>query len=198
MSVWILAELEGSLPTGLTFELLTAGRMLADGLGQPLGAVVIGSGVTPFAGQLVSLGADRVVVADHPSLHPDLSEPYVDLATQAMAPFGPTHLLAGHTPLGVEVAGRLAVRAQAGLVTACTGLGLAGGAVVAERPSDGGLARIGVTSPLAIFTLQPGHHAWPSANAERSGEVMALELPAEGLISRIQLLESMPGEQSDR
>lgn len=191
--VWILAELEGSLPARITFELLGAGRALADALGQPLGALLMGAGVTPLASQLITLGADRVVVADHPSLQPASSLPSVDLVSATLSQLTATHLLAGHTPFGVELAGRIAYRLETGLVTACTSLVTEGEQVVGVRPlPDGGTARVIATSRPGIFTLRPGHHAWPTAAPDRQGEVMALEIPADREASRIRVLESVP------
>lgn len=191
--VWILAEQESGLPARITFELLAAGRRLADALGQPLGALVAGAGVSPFASQLIALGADRVMVADHPSLTPESYEPYLELLASAQSALAPAWILAGHTRLGIELAGRLAVRLEAGLVTACTGFEVEGDTVVGWRPlPDGGMARVRPVGLPGIFTLRPSHHEWPAELPDRTGELVALEILAETLASRVKLLHSAP------
>ncbi len=188
MSVWILAELDGRLPARITFELLTAGRIIADALGLPLGALVLGPGAATFAPQLVRLGADRVAVADHPALSLEAS---LELVTAALPALGATWLLAGHTRPGTELAARLAVRLEAGLLTACTALDCTDGAVTGTRSlPDGGTARVAVTTPVGVLTIQPGTFAWPAEEPERPGDVVRLEVPTEVSAARVRLLSA--------
>lgn len=191
--VWILAEQDGGLPARITFELLAAGRRLADDLGQPLGALVVGAGVSSFAGKLAALGADRIVVAEHPALAPESYEPYVELLTSALSALMPGWILAGHTRLGTELAGRLAVRLEAGLITACSGFEVSDGRVVGRRPlPDGGAVRAVPLSAPGLFTLLPGRHAWPVERPDRPGEVLSIEVMADVLVSRLERLEVTP------
>lgn len=191
--LWIVAELAGGLPSRSTFELLAAGRSLADALGQPLGAFLLGTGVAPLANQLVRLGADRVLVADAPGLTPEAPEAWVEALAAALSALGPAWILAGETRLGTELAARLAVRLEAGLVTGCTGFETEGSGIVALRPlPDGGVARVITTGSIGLMTLRPGSYGWPSEAPERQGEVGALELPAEPQAARIRLLEMTP------
>ena len=50
------------------FELLTAGRALADALKQPLAACVLGSSAAALAQELIDRGADKVFAVESPSL----------------------------------------------------------------------------------------------------------------------------------
>ena len=78
---------EGKL-AAISAELLGIGRKLADALGQDLSAVLIGSGVGDFASELVSYGADKVYVIDHPALADYTTDGYV----AAMETVSYTHL----------------------------------------------------------------------------------------------------------
>ena len=51
-----------------TFELLTAGRKLADALKAPLNAVLIGAKSAGFAQEVIDNGADKVFTVEHASL----------------------------------------------------------------------------------------------------------------------------------
>jgi len=52
----------------ISFEAVSEGRRLADGLGAELCAVVVGSGIEGIAGELEKYGPDKILVADDPAL----------------------------------------------------------------------------------------------------------------------------------
>ena len=66
--VWTLSEVRDGRIHPVSYELLAWGRDLADTLGVPLSAVLLGSGVTEQAPDLIVHGADQVYVVDDPSL----------------------------------------------------------------------------------------------------------------------------------
>ena len=66
--VWVFAEQKKGVLSGVAGELLGKGRELADARGAPLTAVLFGRDVEAMARELISLGADRVLAADHPTL----------------------------------------------------------------------------------------------------------------------------------
>ena len=62
--VYVIAEqFEGKL-RNVSFELLGQGRKLADGIGDEVGAVLIGYNVKPLAQELIAHGAHKVYVYD--------------------------------------------------------------------------------------------------------------------------------------
>ena len=71
-AVWVLAEQWRGGLSEVTYELLALGRQLADGLGAPLEAVLLGSGAGGLAGSLGT--ADRVLYADAPELAEPIGE----------------------------------------------------------------------------------------------------------------------------
>jgi electron transfer flavoprotein alpha subunit len=82
--VWVFAELSDDRKThgvktvrGVTHELLSAGRRLADELGEELCAVLLGNGVEKLATDLASFGADKIYLAE--------SEAFTDYSTDAAA-----------------------------------------------------------------------------------------------------------------
>ena len=62
-NVWVLAEQWRGQLSDVTFELLVLGRELADRVGGPLQAVLLGHQVTDLAGKLGA--ADAVLHVDH-------------------------------------------------------------------------------------------------------------------------------------
>ncbi len=71
------ARAGGLLP--ITFELLAAGRRLADdwGRGHALAAILAGDAVAGLAQEVIEHGADRVYVVEDPSLAEFHPESYV-------------------------------------------------------------------------------------------------------------------------
>ncbi len=67
-NVWIFAEVSRGKLSPTAYELLNAGRGLADALGEKLCAVLLGKDVKKFAADLFEHGADVVYVCDAPQL----------------------------------------------------------------------------------------------------------------------------------
>ncbi|HEX3244204.1 MAG TPA: electron transfer flavoprotein subunit alpha/FixB family protein, partial [Chloroflexota bacterium] len=66
--VLIVAEVNADALAGVTAELAAIGRTLANDLGEPLIALLMGDNASAIASQLGELGVDRVLVADDPRL----------------------------------------------------------------------------------------------------------------------------------
>ncbi|MFN3741031.1 MAG: 4Fe-4S binding protein, partial [Thermodesulfovibrionales bacterium] len=73
--VWVFAEQRNGKVASIAFELLGAGRRLADTLGVELSAVLFGSSEED-ARELIKYGADRVYLAQDPLLEKFNDEPY--------------------------------------------------------------------------------------------------------------------------
>ena len=107
--VWIFAEQEDGVLNDVALELLGKGRELADVLGVPLAAVLLGSGVEGLAAKLFEHGADKVRLVDDPALknfgilgtlwHHDFGQDmlniYLTLANSAWNAGGETSYLRG-------------------------------------------------------------------------------------------------------
>ena len=70
--VLVLAEQHDGKLAGISLELIAAGRMLADAMGEPLVAAV--AGPDEAAQDLIAAGADRVYLLDQPELATYLEE----------------------------------------------------------------------------------------------------------------------------
>ena len=120
--VWVHLEHENGELVSVSREILGRARLLADETGDPLTAVLMGSGAGNAALEAVSLGADEVLVADHPLLEPYTTAPHAKMLDELVAEHKPDILLLAATPDGRDLAGRLAVRLRTGLTADCTDL----------------------------------------------------------------------------
>src|SRR5215472_12625716 len=110
--VLVLAEHSGGEVKKVTCELLTAARRL----GSP-SVVWTGPGADAGRERLAEFGADRVYVADVADFGDYVVAPAVELLAQLVAEVAPAAVLSAGTTEGKEVAGRLAVKTNSGVLT---------------------------------------------------------------------------------
>ncbi len=169
--VLVLVEhAEGALRP-ITAELLTAARRV----GAPSAVVVGSSGTTAaLSAELAAMGADKIYAAESEDAVRYLVTPQVAaLAAAAQAAGRPAAILLPNTVDGRDVAGRLSVRLDSGVITDAVDLDADG---VATLSVFGGAytvrSRVQVGVPI-ISLRQNSIAAQPQAGA---GEVVPLEL----------------------
>jgi electron transfer flavoprotein alpha subunit/NAD-dependent dihydropyrimidine dehydrogenase PreA subunit len=138
--VWVFGEQKDGVPANVALELLGAGRKLADQLGVPLSAVIMGDDVSEASKTLISYGADNVYAVEHSSLKNFNDESYTDVFVQLIKKFKPEIVLMGATTYGRSLAPRVASRLETGLTADCTGLEIdpERGILLQTRPAFGG------------------------------------------------------------
>jgi electron transfer flavoprotein alpha subunit len=180
-NVWVFAETADAALLTATLEAMGQARELADQIGVYVYGVLPGESIEPLGQELIAFGADRVLVTEHP----DLAEYQPETYTQALAclvdQYRPEILLLPATPLGNDLAPRLAHRLNTGLISHCIRLDLD----MSERLLLGTFAVLGgemyhtVACPKArpqIATLKPGHFRLPYEDTYRSGDVQAVDV----------------------
>ena len=155
-----------------TLELLT----LAARIGSPV-AVVLGGGAG-VAEKLGEYGATAVLTTDDGQLTSVVVAPVVSLLESLVASRSPAAVLIASTTEGKEIAGRLAVRLDAGVLTDVVDISLDGDAVVAEQSVFGGstVVHARATRGVPIMTVRP-NSVTPVA-APATPEVSAVTAPA--------------------
>ncbi|KPK66045.1 MAG: hypothetical protein AMK73_01150 [Planctomycetes bacterium SM23_32] len=146
MAVWTLAEQAGGRLKRVSYELLTWGRHLADGLeasGRPaeLCAIALGARLREEdLEELTERGADRVCVAESPGLDPFLVEAHAGVLEMLVRWGRPEIIIAAATTAGRTLMPYLAVRLETGLTADCTRLEIDPdtGHLVQIRPAAGG------------------------------------------------------------
>ena len=109
----IVAELQNGAPREATLELLTQAR----GLGGEIVSLVIGSGIGAAAEDLSKRGGGRVLAADDAGLADYTVEAHAQAIRRAVDQESPDLLLLSNTPIGWDLAGKLAASMDAGVAT---------------------------------------------------------------------------------
>ena len=189
-NIGVLAQADGGALLPATLEAMGQARDLADQIGVYVYGVLLGQGVSSLGEQLFAYGADKVFVADHDSLAEYQPEAYVHVLACLVEQHRPEILLLSATPLGNDLAPRLAQRLNTGLASHCIQLGLD----MSERlllgtfPIMGGEVFHTVACPQArpqMATLEPGYFRAPYPDEYRSGSVADVDLDLGDLSSRL-------------
>ena len=150
---------EGSVKK-VTLELLT----LARSLGTP-SAVWLGGGADAAAlAQLAEYGAETVYVADSADLDDYLVAPKAEALASLIADKAPTAVLIASTADGKEIAGRVAIKAESGIITDAVGVDAD---LTATQSVFGGstVVKSKVTRGTPIITVRPNSTAPEAAPA---------------------------------
>ena len=191
--VMVLAEAAEGSPAPISAELIGVGRRLADELGQPLSAILLGEVIRGSAEELGRLGADRVLVAEDPGLREYLADAYLAVLEPVVRERAPDIFLLGHTPDMRELAARLAFRLDTGLTTDCTALRVEDGVVVMTKPVFGGSAVAELSVDEArpqMATIRPRAFEPATPQDSRQAEVENLSVNLDGAV-RMKLLETV-------
>jgi electron transfer flavoprotein alpha subunit len=191
--IWVFAEIGDGRPARVALELLGEGRKLADQTGQNLCAVLLGSDLGALPEELAAYGADRVFLAEHPSLAVFRDEPYAAVLAVAADQYRPSILLFGATATGRSLAPRLAVRLGTGLTADCTGLDIdrGSGDLLQTRPAFGGNIMATIVTPNhrpQMATVRPGVLKAARRDDSRRGEVVRLKVGDDLLTARTMVL----------
>jgi electron transfer flavoprotein alpha subunit len=193
---WVFVEQDRGKPVRVSLELLGKGKELAEKLGVELTAIVLGDSLGSVPQDLVAYGADRVLVADHPLLKDYRTELYTDLIAAQVREKKPEVLIVGATPIGRDLAPRLAFRLDAGCTADCTGLDIdqENRLFVSTRPAFGGNVLATILCPNhrpQMSTVRPGVMPLPEKDPDRSGEVVPLDIHIREEDMKVKILETV-------
>ena len=176
--VLVCLEQNGGSISGVSFEVLSEARKLADKLSYDLGAILIGSGVEEAAKNASKYGADKVFVADDEVLKEYRSEAYAKVVDKVVTDNSAEILLFPATQNGKDLAARFAAKAGTGLASDCTAIALNDdNNMVCTRPIYGGNVMIDLECPEKrpqMATIRP--NSMERVECEKAGEVVKVEL----------------------
>lgn len=138
--ICVITEFRNGAFRKVSFEVASEGRRLADALGEPLTAIVLGDGVTAEAAALGHYGVEKVYVVDQPELKDYLAEIYVPVVAEILRTIQPKVVISAASADGKDLSARLAARLGAGLAQDCTELKIENGTLKAKRPVYAGKA----------------------------------------------------------
>ncbi|WP_310600570.1 electron transfer flavoprotein subunit alpha [Desulfobulbus sp.] len=194
--IMVFAEYRHGKIAPVSYELLGIGRKLADQRGVKLSAVLPGGFVSDLAQSLIAAGADIVLLAEDPMLEQFREDLYAKVLESAIRERKPEVVLAGATAIGRSVIPYVATAINAGLTADCTRLEIReeDGMLLQTRPAFGGNIMATIECPQTrpqMATVRPKVMAPAEPDAARTGEVVSLQLPAELLQSRVEVLETV-------
>jgi electron transfer flavoprotein alpha subunit len=168
--VLVLVEHVDGAPKKVTYELLT----LARSLGEP-SAVFIGNGFDNAKDKLAEYGAVKIYVAGDSELDGYLVAPKAEVLAQVVSSSSPAAVLIPSTPEGKEVAGRLAVKTESGVITDAVGVD---DGFVAKQSIFGGAINVSskVSKGTPIITVRPNSTAPEAAPAQPTEEQVAVTI----------------------
>jgi electron transfer flavoprotein alpha subunit len=177
----------------VTLELLTKAREL----GEP-SAVYIGAGFDKAKDKLADYGAAKVYVADAAELTGYVVAPKAELLAKLVADVSPAAVLVAATAEGKEIAGRLAIKTDSGILTDAVDLKLDGGVFVAEQSIFGGSSVVhsAVTAGTPIVAMRPNATAPTQAAAAAERVDVSVELTDSAKLAKV--LEKVAVAKGDR
>jgi electron transfer flavoprotein alpha subunit len=189
-NIWVVAQSSAGAIQPDSLAAMGQARELADQIGVYVYGLLLGEGVKSLADRMIAYGADKVLVVDDPALNQYQAEVYVKILGDLVDQYRPEILLLSATPLGNDLAPRLAQRLKTGLLSHCVKLDLD----MSERLLLGTFAVLNgemyhtAACPEArpqMATLQPGYFRRPYEDTYRSGDVQAIDADTGGLTGQL-------------
>ena len=178
--VWVFAEQRGGKLAKVSLELLGKARELAQELDQEVSAVLLGRDVAGITETLITYGAQKVYLADHPALENFRSEPYTDVLSTILQEQRPNILLIGATHIGRDLAPRVAHKVGVGLTADCTELSI--------EPDEKILLQIRPAFGGNIMATIVNRFSRPQMATVRPGVMEACEMPGnDGTIVSVEV-----------
>ena len=201
-SVWVCLEQTGGKIAGVSYEMLSGARKLANELSGEVCAVLMGHQVQEQAKEAFAYGADKVYVCDNENLEYYKTGAYCKVLENLVKENEPAILLLAATTNGRDLAGRLASRLETGLAADCTALALEDGQLVATRPIYGGNIMAEVVFPEkrpAMCTIRGNALSKDEPDASKTGEIInvAYDVDDAELRTKVkEIIEKASGEIS--
>jgi electron transfer flavoprotein alpha subunit len=191
--VMVFCETADGKLSSIGAEVLGAGSRLAKELGQPLQAVMLGSGLGQAPKEAVAFGADKVYVVDDPILKDYLTDSYLVVMERVVKQQMPSILLLGQTPIGRDLTPRLAFRLNSAAVLDCIALALDGDTrrLLMTKPVYGGNAQaiqICDCDPQ-VATVRAKSMTPLVKDESRNGEIVSLPAGLDPALIRTRLVE---------
>jgi electron transfer flavoprotein alpha subunit len=210
--VWVFAEQEDNQLSDVPLELMGKGRELADRLGVPLAAALLGKpGVQALARQLGAYGADRIHLAEHDRLERYQNLPYRKTLCAMIEKHQPQVVLFGATAIGRDLAPTVASTLKCGLTADCTDLQIGDhtdprtkqsheNLLLQIRPAFGGSIIATIVNPEnwpQMATVREGVMVMPEPDASKKAELVTAQTSAlDTLRPPLRILDSHRREKT--
>jgi electron transfer flavoprotein alpha subunit len=191
--VLVLVEHTDGALKKVSLELLTMARAV----GEPA-AVFVGSGIDNAADRLAEHGAETIYVADDAELSGYVVAPVAELLAKLVAEQSPAAVLIAATATGKEIAGRLAIKTNSGVLTDATGLTSDGGTIVAEQSIFGGatIVQSSATQGTPIVAVLP--NATPVEASPAAGNRVPVSVELSAAAKGAKIVDNVVEEKGER
>jgi electron transfer flavoprotein alpha subunit len=191
--VLVLAEHTGGEVKKVTLELLTAARAF----GEPA-VVWAGPGAAEGQARLAEYGAATVYVADGAEVTGYVTAPEAELLAGLVREKSPAAVLLAATGQNKEVAGRLAVKLDSGVLADAVGLAAHDGRIVAEQSIFGGATTVhsAVRQGTPVITVRP--NSVPAEPAPAAGELSPVQVSLDEAARGAKITDSVVQERGER
>lgn len=183
----------------VTYELLGKAKELAEKIDHPVYAIFMGSNVGDKAQELLYYGADKVFVCDKPELQYFKIETYTAVFEEFINRIKPCAILVGATPVGRQLAPRVAARFKTGLTADCTILDMHKNTdLVQIRPAFGGNIMAEILTPNSrpqLATVRYKIMDAPERSADAKGEIVELNVDDSKLANHVEVIGVTKKEQ---
>jgi electron transfer flavoprotein alpha subunit len=183
-----VAEQRESKLKKVTFEALLAGYAIAERESDELAAVILGSGITGLAPEIVKFGVSKVFTVDDPALENYTPDGYAGAVAELCRRHNPSHVVLSASALGKDLAATLAAKLEAAIIADCTAIEFDdSGNVVMTRPIYAGKAVTRVKAPSArplVISMRPRSVA-PLPETDKGGVVVAGDVKPAELRTRV-------------
>ena len=208
--VLVYAEQDQGKLAEVSLELVCKGRELADQLKVGLNSVVIGKSVRRLADELIGHGCDRVHVAEDDRLEHYRTLTHARILCDLIRETEPQIVLYGATPVGRDLAPRIASELKAGLTADCTDLQIgdhteAGGEreykdlLFQIRPAFGGNIIATIVCPETrpqMATVREGVMKLKPPDPARKGKILDARIALDEAHFMTEILDRVTKEKS--
>ncbi|MDD2804737.1 MAG: FAD-binding protein [Elusimicrobiales bacterium] len=197
--VWVYVQLDEAGEKGhakkikpVTFELLSAGRRLADELKEDLCAVVLTDKNHGYEKDLGAYGADKVYMVEHDELFEYNTDIFSTVIVGLVNRHKPSAMLYGATIQGRDLAPRVASTLYVGLTADCTALAIKDGLLLQSRPAFGGNIMADILAPNSrpqMSTVRPNVMKMAEPVLGRTAVVVRESAKLDKSLRRVKVLE---------
>lgn len=183
----------------VTYELIGKAKELGAKINHPVYALMMGSNITEECRELLHYNVDKVYVYDQEKLARFIMEPYTEVFEDFVNQVKPTAILMGATPVGRQLAPRLAARLKTGLTADCTILDITEETdLVQIRPAFGGNIMAQILTPNhrpQMATVRYKVMDAPKRNDKETGEIVTCTIASDKLDSKVEVLDIIAKEK---
>ncbi len=195
--LWVYVQHRRGEAAPVSWQLLGAAQQMAQQIGVPVGAAVLGHNVRHLAQDAIKYGADFVYLIDDPVLEDYRTQAYAHGMAALSRKHKPEVVLYGSTIHGRDVAGAVATLVKTGLAADATELSIEeeGHLLHASRPDFGGKLMSTILCKRhrpQMATCRPGVFPTPLPDPDHTGEIIPEALGLREDEVATQVLEFIP------